>query len=338
MYLYYANLEVGIAGDRMSLQVCVICSVRVFLARRIPLCKSMASKSPGGLTFNLKATIGAPAQAEPGKEWLPGDARNRFKEDSYFGVSSYLGGHAGCLEVVASRIFYILNGCSYYAVETFVVSGMRVIGWAARLAFFLTSLLFCFLSLTTEVNPILHFSSFSRTRDSENELTDNVDPALFFVQVVYYVLITNLVVVVLTYLVGRFSRTPHEGQCSILPWVLFNRSPFGGGKEDEGNCCLAGFVMTYFIGLGIAAGFVIHTCVAHAYIARNRDFLLLLGILVLFDVLSAVADAVSIGSIDGLRVTSSSVSWLVSFRILVLIPLQIIFTSFFIFVCLPGGL
>jgi hypothetical protein len=66
--------------------------------------------------------------------------------------------------------------------------------------------------------------------------------------------------------------------------------------------------------------------------------MILLGIFLGFDVLGAVADAISIGSIDGLRVTSSTVSWLVSFRMLIIVPLEIIFSVFFIWMCLPDGL
>jgi len=286
-----------------------------------------------GLTFTIRSTVGAPA--EPKREWLPSDAKDRFGKDSYFGVSAYLGGHASCLELTASRLFYVLNSCSYYAIETYIVSGLRVLGWGARFAFFLASIVFCLYSLTTNVNPILHFSSFSRTRDTENELTTNNDPMLWFVQSVFYLWIASIGTLVFSYIADRFGRTPHQGQCSEFPLVLFNRSPIASG---DGRCCAAAVVIGYFVGLGVAAAFVLHTCISHSYVARNHDFMILLGIFLGFDVLGAVADAISIGSIDGLRVTSSTVSWLVSFRMLIIVPIEIIFSVFFIWMCLPDGL
>lgn len=287
-----------------------------------------------GLTFTLRTTVGAPP-AEPKREWLPSDAKDRFAKNEYFGVSAYLGGHASCLELTASRIFYVLNGCSYYKVETYIVSGTRILGWAARFAFFLTSIVFCLYSLTTKVNPILHFQSFSRTRDAENELTTNTDSMIWFTELVFYIWIASIGTLVLSYVLDRFGRTPHSGQCATFPLVLFNRSPIATG---EGRCCSAAVVMAYFVGLGVAAGFVLHTFIAHSYVARNRDFMILLGIFLGLDVLGAVADAISIGSIDGLRVTSSTVSWLVSFRMLIIVPLEITFSVFFIWMCLPDGL
>ena len=286
-----------------------------------------------GFTFDLRATVGTPI--EPKKEWLPRDAKDRFAKNEYFGVSAYLGGHASCLEITASRIFYVLNGFSFYEIETYIVSGVRILGWGARLAFFLTSVVFCFYSMTTTVNPIMHFSSFSRTRDTYNELTTNDDPLLAFTETVFYIWIISIGTLVLTYIIDRFGRTPNQGQCASFPLVLFNRSPIASG---EGRCCAAAAVIGYFVGIGVAASLVLHTCIAHSYVARNREFMILLGILLACDVLGAIADAVSIGSVDGLRVTSSTVSWLTSFRVLIVVPLEIIFSVFFIWACMPDGL
>ena len=287
------------------------------------------------LTFDLRATVGAPP-VEPNKEWLPNDAKDRFNKNEYFGVSAYLGSRASCLELMASRTFYVLNGCSYYAVETFLITGLRILGWAARFAFFLLSIVFCFYSLTTTKNPILYFpDGFSRTRNQENELTTNNDPMLWFTEITFTIWIVSIVTLCLTYVIDRFSRTPHSGQCSAFTLVLFNRSPIAAG---EGRCCVAAILICYFAALGVAATLVIHTCVNHAYVARNQEFMKILGILLAFDVLGATADVISIGSVDGIRVTSSTVSWLASFRFLVIIPIEVIFTCFFIVSCLPDGI
>jgi len=294
------------------------------------------------LNLRLDRTVGgkienATTAAAVPKEYLPDDAKERFVDGSD-GLRGHMPGHSGLLEILASKYHYLLNGCSY-GDESVLVALVRVLGWGSRVAFFLSSLVFLALAVFAETNPIGKYT-FSRERDAEGVLrNDDTDAFEWYVYLVYGVWCVSVFTEVLSYIVGRAGggkelRT-HDGQCSALPFLFCNRVSVRD-DDGEGGACLVGLVlMVWFLGLGAAALAAVHTFLSHTFVTRNVYFAWLFLLFLLFTVLSTLADAVSLGGIDGLAVQNRVASQLAAFRVVVVVPVLVIFSLFAAFMCSP---
>jgi len=299
-----------------------------------------------GATASLRfdKTIGTPSVgAAPPSSFLPDDAKQRFTDGSD-GLRGYLPGYSSLLEILASRYHYILNGCEY-GEETCIPMLFRPIGWGCRLAFFLFSAVFCVMAMMRDTNPIGQYT-FSRERDGEGVLKDDdTDAFEWFVYVTYGAWVTSILTEVLTYLVGRGGggKKAHSHQCSAFPLTLCNRVSIGGSAEDAANYddadgmhCLQGmFLFVWFLGFGAMASAMLYTTISHMFVKRNVYFAWLFVVFVGFTVLSTLSDALSLGGIDGLVVQNRLASWLAALRVIVVVPVTVIFSLFFLWLCAP---
>ena len=274
-----------------------------------------------------------PATATVPANFLPNDAKTRFFDDSD-GLRGYMPGHSSLLEILASRYHYVLNGCEYTR-ETCVPMLVRPIGWGLRLAFFMFSAVFVIMSSIHDINPIGQYG-FSRERDNEGTLVnDNTDAFEWFVYVTYLVWVISILTEVISYLVGRGGgKLPHQGQCSALPFLLTNRVSING--DENSNRCGKGLILlVWFLGFGVLASIMIHTTISHVFVKRNVFFAWLFVVFTASTVLSTLSDAISIGGIDGLAVQNRPASYLAALRVVVIVPLLLIFSLFFLFMCAP---
>ena len=291
------------------------------------------------LTFTLPKKD-AKTGALPPKAWLPSDAKDRFFDEDATGLRSYLPGDASFLEILASRSFYTLNGCLYEDEETFVVTALRPLGWGCRGAFFLFSTIFCFLALTRETNPIGQYS-LSRERDADgvlqNGMTDDSDAFQWYVSTTFGIWVVSIVTCVLTYLVGRYgAKQPYADQlCASFPFFFCNRTAIHDEAHDGTRCGTMLMLTFWFFGLAAAASVVVYTILAHMYVTRNVYFSYLLLSMLGMDVAGTLADSLSLGGPTGIYVQSRSASWLASLRSVVIVPVELIFTVFFVFLCDP---
>lgn len=271
------------------------------------------------------------AAAAPPRSFLPSDAKSRF-DDGSDAIRGYLPGHSWLIEILASRYFYVLNCCDH-DFESVLTTVLRPIGWGCRMAFFVFGVIFCALASQHEGAPLFRYQ-FSRERNEEGTLVDSShDQFEWYVYAVYAVWVTSIATEALSYLVGRGGGRPHDGQCSSFPFFLMNRVSLGGA--DEARCVLAVVLMAFFLGLASSAAVMLYSVMAHCFVTRNVYFIGLFGVLVAFQLLGALADAVSIGGIDGLAVMNKPASRLASARILFVIPTLVIFSGFYIWLCLP---
>lgn len=247
-------------------------------------------------------------------------------------MDTYIDGEATLLEISSARIYHAFNGYEpWSAEENFVIMLIRPVGWGLRGAMYLFCVIFCFLSLTKETNPIFYYG-FSRERDSQGTLhNDSTDIFEWYVHFVYILWVLNIASEAFSYLVGRYAgKTPTDSDtCTAFPWILFNRSP------TRANCGIMLFLTVWFLGLAAAASIVLHTVVSHSYVKRNHATLWLFAALVGCTAAGALADAMSIGGPTGIRASSKGASWLASLRIIVLVPMLFIFGCFFVWLCLP---
>jgi hypothetical protein len=247
-------------------------------------------------------------------------------------MDSYIDGDATVLEITSARLYHALNGYEPWdAEENFVIMLVRPIGWGLRGAMHLFCVLFCFLSLTKQTNPIFYYG-FSRERDSEGTLhDDSSDVFEWYVYCVYILWVLSIASEAFSYLVGRYSAVkPRDSDaCTAVPWVFFNRSPVDAG------CGVILALTVWFLGLAASAAIVAHTVVSHSYVKRNHATLWLFAALVGCTVAGTVADALSIGGPTGIRASSKGASWLASLRVVVLVPMLFIFSCFFVWLCLP---
>ena len=273
--------------------------------------------------------------SEPPKAFLPNDAKQRYFDGSH-GLRGYLPGNSSLVEILASRYFYVLNFC-LYGKESILVSLVRSIGWGARIAFYLFSLIFVCVSLTTDPNPISQYG-FSRERNDEGVLkNDDTDPFEWFVTFTYAVWLASILTEVLSYVVGRGGggKKPHENQCSAMPLLFFNRVSINGDGDDGMRCVQGFFILVWFLSLGASASAMLYCIVSHTFVKRNFLFGLLLVVLTCFSALGALADAVSLGGVDGLAVQNGLASWLSAARVVVFVPLTVIFSVFFLWLSSP---
>ena len=287
------------------------------------------------MAFTFKTVVGKPTGAAPPKEFLPADARERFYDGSD-GIRGYLPGQSSLLEILASRYHYIINGCEYHHDENFVLMILRPIGWGCRLAFYLFSVVFLVIAMMRDQNPVNQYT-FSRERDAEGVLkNDQTDVFEWFVHFVYIIWVATILTEMLTYLVGRGGggKNPHKGQCSAFPLTLFNRVSINGGENDL-RCIQGIILMVWFLALGASASTMLYATISHMFVKRNIYFMFLFVVFICFEAFAALADAISIGGIDGLAVQNKPVSWIVSFRVIVMIPVTTIVSIFFCVLCNP---
>jgi hypothetical protein len=248
-------------------------------------------------------------------------------------MDAYIDGNASFLEVVTARVYHAMNGFeSWSSEENFVIMILRPLGWGLRGALYLFSVLFCFLSLTKEVNPIFYYG-FSRERDAEGMLhDDSSDIFEWYVYLVYALWLLSIATEMFSYLLGRYSGAKPKGDdlCTAIPYVFFNRAPI------YSNCALVLALTVWFTGLAASAAIVIHTVVSHSYVKRNHATLWLFAALLGCTVGGALADALSLGGPTGIRANSRVASFLAAFRVVVVVPLLVIFGVFFVWLCLPG--
>lgn len=264
------------------------------------------------------------------KSFLPRDAKDRFSDGSQ-GLKGHLPGEASFFEVIASRYYYILGCCDYN--EGCMVFSVRVVGWGCRIAFYASSVLFCILSAARGERNAIGQYGFSRERNDGGVLAnDQSDIFEWFVYATFIVWCVSIATEMFSYLVGRGSKRPHDEQISVFPFVMFNRVSLG---DDDQRCCIALAMLVWFLGLAAAAIVAVHTIVAHAFVTRNMYIIWLLVLFAGFELLAALADAVSIGTIDGLAVQNRNASWMASVRVVAILPIQIIFSAFFCWLCRP---
>ena len=272
---------------------------------------------------------------KPPQEWLPNDAKKRFYDTDADGMGAYLPGHSTLLEVLASRVYYVLNGCLYADQENFIIMFLRPVGLGLRAAFFLSSIIFCFLSFSMSTNPIFQYS-FSRERNSEGVLmNDQTDVFEWFVYAVYFVWLISIGSCALSYLLGRGAKQPYAQQCSSFPFLLCNRVSIDGGDGDGSACGSMVLLMIWFLGLSAAASVAVGTAISHTFVTRNVLFSYLLLVFLGMSVMGTLADALSIGGPQGISVQSKAASWIASARVVVIVPVQVIFTVFFLLMCSP---
>lgn len=307
----------------------------------------MTTTGREGLTFTIgrvrgkelveSNTVKPTGATLPPSKWMPNDARNRFDKEDIDGMKAYLPGEASLIEIMASRVYYVLNGCIYDDDDNFVVMGIRPIGWGCRMAYFLFSVIFCFYTLTLDTNPIGKYN-FSRGRSTEGELTGkSSDPFEAFVIATYVLWVLSIVTSAFTYLAGRYSaKNPYKGQfCASFPFLLCNRTAIHDDDHNGTRCLLMLALTVWWLGLATAASAVVYTIMSHMYVKRNIYFAWLLVTLLCFVVLATLADTLSLGGPTGIYVQSRQASWVASFRAVVLVPVQVIFTLFFLWLCNP---
>lgn len=273
----------------------------------------------------------------PPEAWFPPDAKGRFNREDVDGLRSYLPGEAGIFEIMASKVYYTLNGCVYDGDDSFVVAALRPLGWGCRVGFYLFCLIFCFYTLTLEDSPIGKYN-FSRGRNQDGELTGtSSDPFEAFVWSTFGIWVLSIFTSVLTYLVGRYNaKNPYQEQfCASFPFILCNRTAIHDDVHDGTRCMLMLALTVYWLGLATAASTVVYTVLSHLYVKRNVWFAWLLVALLALVALATLADALSLGGPTGIYVQSRQASWLASFRAVVLVPVQILFTLFFLWMCSP---
>ena len=276
----------------------------------------------------------------PPKDWLPSDAKDRFDDADASGLNTYLPGDATLLEILASRVFYTLNGCMYDFEENFIIMMLRPIGWGCRMALFLFSLIFCVMAIGRDTNPIGQYS-FSRERDDDgvlkNGTTDDSDVFQWFVWLTFGIWAVSIATSAMTYLAGRYgAKQPYAGQlCASFPFVFCNRTAIDDEGGDGTRCGMMLILTVWFLGNAAAALAVVYTAMSHMYVKRNAYFAYLLLVLLALVVLGTLADALSLGGPTGIYVQSRSASWLASLRAVVIVPVQVIFTGFFVWLCDP---
>jgi len=284
------------------------------------------------LSFNNLVKKNTPPQA-----WLPSDAKTRFDDDDISGIRGYLPGHATLIEIIASRIYYVLNGCFYAEVEeNFIIMALRPIGYGCRMAFFMSSVIFCFLTLTCTTNPIKQYN-FSRERNPEGVLeNDGSDPFEWFVYLTYLSWVISIFSSVLTYLIGRIgSKNPYRGQfCAGFPFMFCNRTSID--DENGSNFCWMIALVVWFVGLAACASIFVFTAISHTFVKRNIYFSWVLVVLLSLMAFGTLADALSLGGPTGIYVQNRAASWLASLRIVVISPIQVILTVFFLILCAPA--
>ena len=287
------------------------------------------------MAFTFKTVVGNPTgAAAPPKAFLPADARDRFYDGSD-GLRGYLPGNSSLLEILASRYHYVVNGCEY-GDENFVLLFLRPVGWGCRLAFYLFSVVFLVIAMMRDTNPVGQYT-FSRERDAEGVLkNDQTDAFEWFVYATYIVWVATIATEVLTYIVGRGGggKNPHNGQCSAFPLTFFNRVSINGGENDL-RCAHGMILLVWFLALGASASTMLYTVLSHMFVKRNSYFMWLFVVFVGFESFAALSDAISIGGIDGLAVQNKPASYLVSFRVVIMLPITVIISIFFCILCNP---
>ena len=289
------------------------------------------------VALNFDKTLGTRATgAAPPASFLPEDAKERFTDGSD-GLRGHLPGYSSLVEIIASRYHFMLNGC-VYGEETCVPMFFRPIGWGARFSFFLFSAIFCVMAYMRDTNVIGQYG-FSRERNAEGVLINSDEDAFeWFVYVVYGTWVISIVTEVLTYIVGRGGggKKAHEYQCSAFPLTLFNRVSIGGSKDDDGGQCFQGVILlVWFLGFGTMASVMLFATMAQMFVTRNVYFAWLFVVFIVSNALGALADALSLGGIDGIAVQNRWASHLAAVRIVVIVPVCVLFSLFFLWLCSP---
>lgn len=285
--------------------------------------------------------IGLPNQmpitaAKPPKEWMPRDAKDRFYDKELGGLRSYLPGEASFLEVLTSRIYFTLNGCLYEEGDNWIITLLRPIGWGARMALFLFSFIFIGLSLTRSVNPIGQYT-LSRERDADGVLTNSdADTFEWFVYLTFFVWVLSILTSTLTYLGGRYgAKQPYSTQlCASFPFIFCNRTAIHD-NGDGTRCGLMLILTAWFLTCAAATSAVAYTVISHTFVKRNVYFAWLLVAMLAMMTFASIADSLSIGGSNGIYVQSRVASWLVALNAIVIVPLQIIVTVFFVWMANP---
>ena len=286
-----------------------------------------------GLRFDLgggKATGAVPPQA-----FLPKDAKERFNDGSD-GLRGYMPGYSSLVEILASRYHFVVNGCTY-GDENCIPMLLRPLGWGLRLAFFAFSAVFVLMCMTRETSPIGQYG-FSRERTDEGVLeNDDTDAFEWFVYVVYGIWVISILTEVGSYLVGRGGggKRPHYGQCSAFPLTLANRVAINGDGEDGLRCVQGLFLLVWFLGFGVLASVMLFVTMSNMFVTRNVYFAWLFVAFIAANVLGALSDGLSIGGIDGLAVQNRPASWLASLRVVVVVPVTLVFSLFFLWMVSP---
>lgn len=130
-------------------------------------------------------------------------------------------------------------------------------------------------------------------------------------------------------MIGRYeNNNDTKDTFTHFPLILCNRA-----RVQESGYAWLLLLTVWFLGMGAAASIAMHTVVSHAYVKRNHVVLWLLAALTGCSVAGTLADALSIGGPTGIRSQSRAASWLASLRVVVIMPFQVIFGAFFIWLC-----
>ena len=285
----------------------------------------------------LASTVVA-TRAKPPQDWMPRDAKGRFDDRDVGGLRSYLPGEASFIEVLTSQVYYVLNGCIYEDGDNLIIMLLRPLGWGCRMAFFLSSVIFFVLAMTRSTNPITQYS-LSRHRDDDGVLTNStaVDAFDWFVLTTFVLWVVSIASTVSTYLIGRYgAKNPYSTQlCAVFPFVLCNRTAIHDQGGDGTRCAFMLGLSLWFLGLAAAASVMVFTVMSHVYVKRNVYFAWLLVVLLALMVFASLADAISIGGPSGIYTQSRPASWIVALRSILILPVQIIFTGFFLWMSKP---
>ena len=229
------------------------------------------------------------------------------------GLSSHLLPNSSLLEVLASRVYYAINGCSYTLQENYVLSGLRMLGWGARLGVVLFAYIFDLMCMNYSPNPS---HEYGLTRSGN---------ASVFAQATFWIWIISLVITGLSYVAGRFGAPDPSSGCSNIVVVFCNRARLPAEYR-----ILITSILLSFVALSVfAVGAAVHTVMAHTIASKNQLFSNLLVCILLCAILGSVADCLSVGGIDGLHVTSPMASRLASLNAVIISPILVIFTAFF---------
>ena len=275
------------------------------------------------MALRFAQNAAATGQKRPPEQWFNRDAKDRFNQTDFDGMRSWMPGESTLIEILASRIYFVLNGC-WYSNEHYLLYLLRVVGWGARMGLVLSSLIFCVMAMASDT-PVVTMYKFSRGRDAEGNYTGTSnDPFEAFVFVTFLLWIVVSLNTMLSYLTGRFglAKKAYDGEfCASFPFYFCNRTSLTNNSNGDGTLCCAWVAMLLWW-LAISASILItaYTAIAHTYATRNEWFSYLLLTMAGFEVLGSLADAISLGGPTGISAHSHTAAWFVSINAVIFVP------------------
>jgi hypothetical protein len=245
-------------------------------------------------------------------------------------ASGYVSGTATFVEVLAGRLFYALNCCSYR--ESLLVTALRPVGWGCRLAFYLVSVLFLVMALARNPTPLFEYT-FSRERSKTGELQNDESDIFEFAVVGYFWLwVATIVTELLTYLTNRAGYAKADEHSVAFPFFFLSRSAL---PASDSRCGLFTLLLVVYLAVAAAATIMMHTIIAHLFVIRSMWFAILLAIVTAMQSFAGIADALSLGGPDGIASKDRLGAWLASVRVVLLLPILVIWTAGFVYMCNP---